>query len=104
MPSVQKARGPMFKRKAATFLLLASSVSLNALADQNSIKSCSHLLPEGHSYDVIIKTTIDKTSKEPTFEGEFSVNGGADNPESFDIRAFVECVGPLIKHVDKKEK
>lgn len=91
--------------KLSQFLLL-SALSFSSFADSttsSSIESCSTLLPDGHSYEVTIKTTIDKTSKLPTFNGEFSVNGGADEAQNFDISEFVECVGPLIKNIDNTD-
>ncbi|MGF1755777.1 hypothetical protein L4C33_19565 [Vibrio makurazakiensis] len=74
--------------------------SLNSVAVSATLEECSNLLPEGHEYKIEITLDVDKTSSDTSTSGNFSVTGGADQPSSFDISAFVECAAPLIKNVE----
>ena len=96
----------MFKLTNRMTLVAFCILSFNAQANtsQKSVESCSKLLPEGHNYEISITASVDKTADTPTVTGEFSVTGGTDDVINFDITDFVECVGPLIKNVDKPVK
>lgn len=80
------------------------SFNTQANSSQKSVESCAKLLPEGHNYEISIIASIDKTADTPNFTGEFSVTGGTDDVMNFEITDFVECVGPLIKNLDKSLK
>jgi len=96
----------MFKLTNRITLVAFCILSLNAQANtsQQSVESCSELLPEGQNYEISITASVDKTADTPSFTGEFSVTGGTDEVTNFDITEFVECVGPLIKNIDKPVK
>ena len=96
----------MFKLTNRITLVALCILSLNAQANapQQSVEGCSELLQEGHKYEVSITANVDKTADIPSFTGELSVTGGNDEVTRFDISKFVECIGPLIKEIDKTVK
>ena len=65
-------------------------------AESLTLKDCTKHLPEGHKYKVEIVLDVDKTTKKSVVAGNFSVTGGSDSSEKFDIRDFVNCASPLI--------
>lgn len=67
-----------------------------------TLEECTKLLPDGYEYKVEITFDVDKRESTPVVTGNFGVTGGTDSPENFDIDAFVECAGPLIKRIDEE--
>lgn len=96
----------MFKLINRITLVALCLLTFNAQANtsQQSVESCSELLQEGHNYEISITANVDKTTNIPSFTGEISVTGGNDGVTNFDISEFVECIGPLIKNIDKTVK
>ncbi|MBW3694923.1 hypothetical protein EK599_04420 [Vibrio sp. T187] len=84
-----------YKLFLLSFTLVA--LTLPASANDESIERCTRFLPEGQKFEITITGISDSTKGEPNFEGSFSVDGGTEDINSFDIGDFVECVGPLIK-------
>ncbi|KYN87476.1 hypothetical protein [Vibrio cidicii] len=62
-----------------------------------TLEQCTELLPEGQEYRVEIILDVDRISSQTIVSGDFSVTGGTDDSQKFDISEFVECAAPLIK-------
>ncbi|MGF1755698.1 hypothetical protein L4C33_19140 [Vibrio makurazakiensis] len=83
--------------KLSTSIFVLAAMLSPASANDESIESCTRFLPEGQTYEITINGISNRTKDELNFEGSFSIDGGAEDVDSFDIGPFVECVGPLIK-------
>ncbi|MGD8231591.1 hypothetical protein [Vibrio sp. TRT 1302] len=83
-------------------LLLIGLLSTSLGVSAATLEECTKLLPDGYEYTVDITFNVDKTKSEPVVTGSFGVTGGTDTPENFDISAFVECAGPLLKNVNSE--
>lgn len=89
------------KMKKSLLVIFLSGISWGTYAA--TLEECTKLLPDGHEYKVEITFDVDKRESTPIVTGSFGVTGDTDSPENFDIGAFVECAGPLIKRVDEEK-
>ena len=80
-------------------MIVSVSVQSGSSIQSSSIEGCSAFLPEGYEYELIIKTTIDRTESRRSMTGEISVLADANNDDAneFDQRPFVNCLMKFIK-------
>ena len=76
------------------------TLSANAGTKIDSIESCVHLLPAGHTFTMSINGVIDTTSenRELKVKLDLSDETSAENPEIREAaKPFLNCAMPLIK-------
>ena len=82
-------------------IAISSVLVVNAAQTHTTIESCAQLLPQGETYELTIKGTIDTNEQEPLFSGNMNLTAGTEGDDTDiqreEVTPFANCVKSFLK-------
>ena len=82
-------------------ITISSVLVVNAAQTHTTIESCAQLLPQGETYELTIKGTIETNEQEPLFSGDMNLSAGTGSNNTDiqreEVTPFANCVKSLLK-------